>query len=305
MANASIGNVDGKICYDALNHRSKIFSTQLLTSVQEVRRAVEMAFAKATGTRFSMRVLTCGLNEEQLRAVTCHYHGHTVICEAVIPISQQGDSIAYYGWNDLSRRTNAQYRWQETDLLRQVMERDSHHQHDYGGYTVEVPSANHEWATTDVEALLAIYERTFSGYLIAFTPQSVAEMLSSNRVSVVRHNDLIVAVAMAEIATLATSTGNLKICEVSEVATHPDFQRRGLSHWAFGELMLDLHKLGIDVIFSETRAVSYGMMAVARDAGLMPCGRLEQHCVISSNCSEVGQDGQYGDLVVFALLPSR
>jgi hypothetical protein len=153
--------------------------------------------------------------------------------------------------------------------------------------------------------LLEIYRRTFSGYLVEFTSQSVLEMLRSNWVSLVRQNGLVVAVAMAEIATIAQDTGNLTICELSEVATHPDYQRLGLSHLAFGQLLQALVESNIQVIFSETRAASYGMMAVAFDAGLVPCGRLEQHCVISSNYSEVGQDGVYGDLVAFALPPRR
>ncbi len=304
MSNASIGKI-GHAYYDHANGRTKAFFTTLMTSLDEVRECLQQAFDQKRGSRFCVRVLTRNLSDEQLCSIRYFCRGQELACEAVIPINKSGDSIAYYGWNNKNRRTNYEHRQQEMELLHKVTTRRGHHQHDYTGYTVEVAIAKQDWGLNDAQELLEIYQRTFSGYLVEFTVKSVMDMLCSNWVSVVRCNDKIVAVAMAEIASIESGVGDLRICELSEVATHPDFQRRGLSHLAFGQLLQALVESKIDVIFSETRAASYGMMAVAHDAGLVSCGRLEQHCVISSTYSEVQQDGVYGDLVVFALPPAR
>ncbi len=304
MSNASIGKI-GQAYYDSANGRTKAFFTTLLTSVQEVRECLGQAFDEMRGSRFCVRVLTRNVSEEQLCSIRYICRGQELSCEAVIPINKQGDCIAYYGWNKKNRHTKSEHRQQEMELLHRVTTRLGHHQHDYTGYTVEVAIAKHDWEPKDAQDLLEIYRRTFSGYLVEFTAQSIMDMLCSNWVSVVRSDEKIVAVAMAEIAHIESGVGDLRICELSEVATHPDFQRRGLSHLAFGQLLQALVESKIDVIFSETRAASYGMMAVAHDAGLVSCGRLEQHCVISSPYSEVSQDGVYGDLVVFALPPAR
>lgn len=304
MSNASIGSI-GQAYYDSANCRTKAFFTTLMTSLEEVRACLRQAFEQMRGSRFCVRVMTRNLSEEQLCSVRFVCRGQELSCEAVILINRQGDRIAYYGWNKKSRRTNPDHRQQEMELLHKVTTRQGHKLHDYTGYTVEVAIAKQNWELKDAQELLEIYQRTFIGYLVEFTTSSIMDMLRSNWVSVVRSGDKIVAVAMAEIAQIELPVGNLQICELSEVATHPDFQRRGLSHLAFGQLLQALTESGIEVIFSETRAASYGMMAVAHDAGLVSCGRLEQHCVISSTYSEVGQDGQYGDLVVFALPPRR
>ncbi|MDO8509546.1 MAG: GNAT family N-acetyltransferase, partial [bacterium] len=142
-------------------------------------------------------------------------------------------------------------------------------------------------------------------YLVPFTIESVRQMLQSNCVVAVRHQGAIVAIAMGEIAECVVDGNVITISEISEVATHPDFQSKGLSHLAFRHLLTELRAKEIDLIFMEARAASYGMMAVGWDGGLLPCGRLEQHCLISSPFSDVGQDSVYGDLVVFALPPQR
>lgn len=303
--NASIGPI-GHPVYDRPNNRTKAFLTTVITTVAEIEEELENVLATALGTRICVRVLTSGLSWEQIQSVSCHHHGHRLVCEAVIPVNVNDDMcIVYFSWNDASRRTNKQQLADQMELLRKVTARDGHQKHDYTGYVTEVTVGKQDWATTDVDALLEIFQRAFSGYLVEFTSQSVTDMLRSNWVSVVRHNNVIVSVAMAEIATITTSAGTMQICELSEVATHPDFQRLGLSHMAFGQLLQALIVSDVQVIFSETRAISYGMMAVAHDAGMVPSGRLDQHCVIASLYSDAAQDGEYGNLVVYALPPRR
>lgn len=303
--NASIGPI-GHPVFDLPNNRTKAFLLTIFSKVEEIEDALENVLATARGTRICVRVLTRGLSAEQIHSVNCQYRGDRLICEVVIPVSVYDDScIVYYSWNDVSRRTNEHQLADQMELLRKVTARKGHNQHSYTGYTTEVAIEKQDWAETDVDALLEIFKRAFSGYLVEFTPQSVADMLCSNWVSVVRHDGVIVSVAMAEIATVTTSTGTMQICELSEVATHPTFQKLGLSHMAFGQLLQALKVSDVQVIFSETRAISYGMMAVAHDAGMVVCGRSDQHCVIASLYSDAEQDGEYGNLVVYALPPRR
>ncbi|HOX60390.1 MAG TPA: GNAT family N-acetyltransferase [Candidatus Magasanikbacteria bacterium] len=305
MLNSSIGLI-GMPYFDEKNDRTKAFYTTPLNREGEIKEVLDRFLVVARGTRLSVRLLARNIPDAILMEIVCSRAEVVLVCEAILPVNGSGLKIVYYGWNHDSRRTNLGRQSSENDLLGNVRSRQCPHFHDYSDFTVEFSVGREDWSQTDVSRLLEIYQRTFSGYLIDFTVETVRTMLETNWVSLIRCRERgeIVSVAMGELVEINAGGIVLSLSELSEVATHPDFQRRGLAHLAFSRLRDELVRAGVKVVFSETRAVSYGMMAVAHDAGFEVRGLLEQHCVISSPFSDSDQDGAYGDLVIFAL-PSR
>jgi len=305
MMESSIGRID-EVYFDSKNDRTKAFFTAILRTEKEVDINLNRFLHQARGTRLSLRLVVEGIPDNRLRTIFRPHLGQMMVCEAIIPITREGVKIVYYGWNDRERMTNPNLRAAERQLLDQVLKRRGAREHCYDDYEIEFSVQKKNWTRDDVQKLLEIYGRTFSGYLLEFTQASVTNMLENNLVSLVRRRQTgeIVAVAMGEMVEVEIGTRVLRLCELSEVATHPEFQRRGLSHLAFGKLRDELIQSHVEVIFSETRAASYGMMAVAHDAGFVVSGRLEEHCVISSPFSEIVQEGVYGDLIMFSL-PTR
>lgn len=299
--NVSIGQI-GIPYFDKANNRTKAFAVDICHSLAEIEQVIVRTLGiLCTGDRFAIRVLTRGIDKEILRHSTFHYHNMQINFEAMILIDGFDNYIIYYGWNRPAVRTTPCEQLQaQLELLGKVSIREHKPKVFGSNVVVRVFVGGEKWARFDVLRLLEIYTHAFSGYLVDFTYQSICEMLASNITAVTLVNGEIVAVAMAEIAEI---NKHLTIAEISEVATHQDFQRQGFAFLAMSNLIKKLDTMKLDVIFSEVRAASFGMMAVAIDCGLIPCGNLPKHCVISSPFSEVSQSDKYGDLVVFTKLP--
>lgn len=309
--NVSIG-VIGEVFFDAISNRTKAFLTVVCFSVAEVEQTIRAALGQTIlGDRATIRVITSGVSRSELLRSGFSHLGCQFACEAILPISTGDNYIVYYGWNralvgndrQLARITPAKQLAAQAELLEQVMARPKKVHTFSGNVTVEVCAGSDNWPDSDIARLLEIYTSTFSAYLVAFSKETIREMLANNETALVRVDGVIAAVSMAEIATLDYGGADLVIAEISEVATHPDFQRQGLSYLATRNLLQTLEDKKVDVVFSEVRAASFGMMAVAWDCGLVPCGLLQKHCIIASPFSEVGQADNYGDLAVFGLPP--
>lgn len=292
--NPSIGAI-GAPYNDATNSRVKGFFPRILNSIQAVHQTLETVPTEADRT--TIRVITDEtVSKKLLWASTEHFH-----CEAMIPIQGIGN-IVYYGHNRPVRQTAQSIRVQQRRLLEGITMRNSRQDQLSPGFSIcthiagTVPQLRRNAAK-----IAEIYQLTFNSYLVELDQLAVLSMLASNRVVAIQNSHGIVAVVMAEVATIDIGSRKLRLAEISEVATHPEYQRQGLSRFAYRRIVNDLQADGVDVIFSETRANHYGIMAVAWDSGLKPRGMLEQHCVISSNFEEVSQTGRFGDLVVFSL----
>ncbi len=304
MKNVSIGNI-GEAYFDAISDRTKAFLTVVCSSIEQIEQLIREALgAQVLGGRVAIRVIADGISEAQLRQSSFNCLGCVFVCEAVLPVNVSGKFIVYYGWNLPGHRsTPIDQVSAQADLLAKVMAKQKTTHVIAENTVVEMCNGESIFSDVDIDQLLHIYVSTFSAYLVEFTHEGIREMLGNNETALVRVNGAIVAVAMAEVAYVECGDEELVIAEISEVATHPDYQRRGLSYLATNSLCEVLKKRQIEVVFSEVRAASFGMMAVAWGCGLVPCGLLQKHCVISSLYSEVAQADEYGDLVVFGLPP--
>ena len=296
MSNASIGAI-GAPYYDLVNDRTKGFVTHLHKNVDEIEATLQGALTREQrGSRITLRIWAdASLNYNELNTV------RTLRLEAVVPVQGIGQ-IVYYGWNELGRRSESSVLCTQRKLLEEVQERTSRNCLLLPDYSICFTQHQaRDFTDADVEQLVQIYAQTFNSYLVELNAVAVRGMLAGNWVAVVRNPEQqIVAVVMAELAMLKVEGKSLRLAEISEVATHPDYKRRGLARAAYWKVVRALRKEGVEAIFTETRANHYAIMAVAWDVGLRPRGTLHQHCVISSEYSEVPQLSTYGDLVVFS-----
>lgn len=306
MSAVSIGSV-GSPYFDSINDRTKGFLTTVHCSLDAVRETLSGILAEhKRGSRMTIRVFTsAAVSRDAVRAITLSDGLRKMQCEALIPVERKGvDAIVYFGWNASSRYTSRALWDDEWELVSRATRRHNGHRVLPSGYRFCMTRCDARgYSPSDIQTLLTIYRRDYSGYLVEFTEASVREMLEVNWVATVRHEKTIVAVAMAELAEISVGTETLSLAEISEVATHPDHLRRGLGHATVSSLAARLQKQEIDVVYSETRANHYAIHAVTFDAGLRPWGMLMQHCVISSPFADLPQAGPHGDLVVFALPP--
>ncbi|PLX28586.1 hypothetical protein C0581_01630 [Candidatus Parcubacteria bacterium] len=305
MSNASIGQVGGKPYVDKKNDRVKGFGDELQTSIDIIEATLRRALQSLNGeSRFTMRVpVAHDMDLDRVREIRVNGGSVRVTCEAIVPINNdQVGAIAYFGGNRPERQTAYMTHVAEQACLNQAFahEMREHTLPDVCVIECHAPGEGN-WSDEDVEALVRIYEQAFSGYLVAFTHESVRGMLDGNLVAVVRHNGEIVSVVMAEIAELKTAGEVLRLAEISEVATSPQYHRRGFARMLYGVIVEHLRRAQIEVIFTEARANSVGIMVAARSAGLKPRGLLDQHCVISSEFTDVSQDTEHGSLFVFSL----
>lgn len=306
--NPSIGAI-GVAYADQVNDRTKGFFTEVHNSIEAVRGHLQRALeAPWFGSRETYRILADrSVREADLKELMVFYGERQLHCEAVIPVCNHDTvaHIAYYACNATDRRNSPAITSQEEMLLCAVVSRDRKRgKHEPNGYSVQLsmPTAI-TLDEADIRQLAEIYHKTFTSYLTELNMGAVWGMVEGNVVAVVRvDNKKIVAVAMAEVAEISLQgTAPLRIAEISEVSTHPEHQRRGLSRLAFSAVMDQLRRDNIHVVFSETRANHFAMMAVAYDCGLSPRGWLVQHCLIASCFSEVAQETKFGDLMVFSL----
>ena len=154
-----------------------------------------------------------------------------------------------------------------------------------------------------VRRLVVLYNKTYLGdYAFPITEETVSSILSRNTNVVIAAKDKftndIYSVAVGETASIPISVGgkvkNLSIAEISDAASDPDgHQERGYYSTIVCELARELVKLGMDVVYSETRAQSEAVLRATRKSGLRLMrdlkGRasiLHKHCIIGGARNE-------------------
>lgn len=305
MTNASIGQVGGRPYTDSRNDRVKGFGDVLQTSPAMINSSLRRAL-KALGneSRFTIRLpISRGVDLESVKRISVNHGQIKVTCEAIILVNNEVISaIAYFGGNRPERQTSTQIVEAEKQCLKNALVYQPKKRGLTNSYTVKysAPRSN-SWSPLDITRLVEIYDLAFLGYLTDFTEESVEGMLTDNLVALLYRKEKIVSVVMAEIANLSLAGQNISLAEISEVATHPEFQRQGFARLLYRVVIEKLHQMQTDVIFTEARANSTGILIAASSNGLVPMGRLEQHCVISSKFTDVRQEGIYGNLFVLSL----
>jgi ribosomal protein S18 acetylase RimI-like enzyme len=305
MSNASIGQI-GKPYYDKANNRVKWFNTNIQRNIQEVLSTLNQGISflqNSPADRLAIRFITNEISFEELSRISISCFDNQIEMESYIPIDNKRAMVDFGTVIGIRKPSNSTEN-SEKFLLQSVIERGKKIRNISNNYSIESHGPQSQWSQKDAERLIQIYERTFSGYLIEFTVDSIMEMLQSNAVAVVRDSkEKIVSVAMAEIARIDLSDGSrISISEISEVATDPEHRGNGFATNLYISLITWLEaQKEVPIIFTEARANHAAIMSAAYKAGMKPCGKKPAHCIISSPFTEVKQPNPYGSLVIMAL----
>lgn len=304
-ANVSIGSI-GKPYYDSTNDRTKAFIPTIVETQAQARDLLQDIMKTMQGNRMTVRIL-CGQNIDSasLSGIEGKIGNWDCCLEGFVPVRNgKAKAIAYFGANQPERQPSPDTIAAEKCLLDEICRSHTKHPHSLPvGFSLEAKSPDEpgNFNCNDIDRLIEIYSSSFTGYLASFDRDNINAMLIGNYVAIVRDSKRrIAAIAMAERAKISYDANSFTIAEISEVATHPEFHKRGFGHITFGALVERLHSDNIDLVFSEVRANHYGIIAIALDSGMIPRGHLPAHCVISSRFSEVEQESRYGNLFIMA-----
>jgi ribosomal protein S18 acetylase RimI-like enzyme len=200
------------------------------------------------------------------------------------------DDVMEYEQHSLGRILNISPR---TDALQREM---------LLGYEISILNPQCQDAEEIAELLETAYTR--NGRLIMWydpTHENVFDVLQNSLTAVARCNDDIISVAVGEIGDpIETAYGQLRICEISDCATHPDYRGRGLSEACNEMLLAELN--GMDVVYWETRAPWSPINRVVARCGGEYFGTLPLAVRIGGprDPGFPNGDPEYEDLYVFA-----
>lgn len=289
----SIGRTDG-IEYDPVSDRWKGLIPVVAQDVGEIRHHLDKCVREAAedGTRLTVRIFTDFQDLNTLQGVSLPWRDSIVRCEAFIPVRNGG--VAYFGGNTTVRRNDDRVVSEEQKLLARATATPPKKHEPPPNYKVEILQ---HVTRLDVVDLVEIYGASYTSYITEFTPAMIQRMVFDNAAAVVRNSDgRIVAISQGETAEIPEI--GMKLVEISDTATHPNYRSLGLTTLCKLELLRCLAAPDT-VIFAESRAVSMGVLRQNHSIGMRVGGRLERHCKISSDQQDVLQEGEYGNMVVF------
>ena len=290
----SIGPV-GYPSYDAGNDRVKLLSEGIHSSAETVNRSLEDAIDL---------MVEHGASRLTARFVTQFPYGGNVEARIQLNNGFSGMFITYVGINLPSRRPSEREYTDEEELLGQVLSREPSPRRPLPeGYQVEfLETAN--LRESDIPDLVTLYRDEFPTYTAVLDEGSVRQMVQNSIVYAVRNSSgRIVSTAVAEIAKIPTERGELRICELSEMATSNGEKGKGLVTSATDRLIDEIRDR-VDMIYAEARAPHLPINRSFRNLGFQYGGRLRRHCTLSG-AREVEVHGPHEDLNVWYMLPHQ
>lgn len=319
LTSPSVGRI-GEAAYDPKNDRIKGFLLPPAYSVSELgevmTRHVTAIPEAGQVSRITVRVLTgADLTFSELSKFNCQLGGKPVSLDGAIPLPENPlhlKYIAYFGGSNPDRLPSAEVIAAERLILSQAQTevKTTLPSNLPEGYTVQLkPSRSLEGLSeADVNRLVEIYTKTFTGYLYDFNVQIVKDMAHSAVVGLVRDpTGKIVSVTMGEIIP---PLAGVKLAEISDSATDPllkeaDPQAKNVNFWAKEAVLRHLVNKGADIVYTESRAGWKAVLRANSWLGLTPCGYLPRSCIMGSERESVPdpENNGFGNLVIMALLP--
>lgn len=295
----SVGAV-GTVKYDAVSDRLKGLLTSIATSPEGAGSQLQkyLAPTRPPSSRLTVRLfVTPNVTKEDLDEIHLPWRGGEIRCEAYIPMALNDvGGLVYFGGNAAERGVSTPEEvTKERELLRGVTTRAVNGS--------RIPEETFEVldhpAEQDVTDLLAVYDESYSDYIVAFNRGTIMAMCRNNLVVVARSTEgRIVAVSQGEVVNLPDL--NLKLVELTETATLPAYRSRGLTTFCKKKI-IETVAAPRTQIYAESRANWGGVLRQNHSIGMKIAGRLERHCLISSNSQDIRQTSKYGNLVVFHL----
>ncbi len=282
--------------YDGRNGRIKGFHNRIAEPegmcrlLQGVRRMME-AHGAGRGT---LRVLApaAGLRRTMDSAAAEGFEA-----EAAIPHREY--AIVYLGRNTGQRAPAPGVLAAEREDLRAAIES---HRGSGGsaaeGFSIDAPSPD---SREDVRALVSLWRQAFTSYIFPIEFDTVRDVLSddANLCFVARAGGRIVSSLVAERAAVDVEHVRLRLCELSEFATEPEFRGRGLMTMLQRAAIGATREVWPDAaIYAENRAEEPGSYRSSLRAGMHYGGTLMQHCTIEGDRRAFGQEGRHENLHV-------
>lgn len=135
----------------------------------------------------------------------------------------------------------------------------------------------------DIDQIAELYKGIFRTYPVPLNDPSYLRTLmrADYLFMVVEHNGEIVSCASADM--------NIKYrnAEITDCASNPKFQGKGLMTSLIYQLEKEIEKLGIRCVYSLARALSPGMNVVFKKLGYLYTGRLVNNCNIAGSFEDI------------------
>lgn len=192
--------------------------------------------------------------------------------EAVLPIAGTDLGVVYIGANKPDRfvpaeRIEAHARVLESAAASPISPTHSH-VFERDGITARLVDP------TDTASILDSFAELYRAFNYDETQTEAILSSSENIIAYAELGGLVVSTAMAESATISIKGfGDLKLVEITEASTHPDYRRRGLYSAISGFLIQQLiqmrrdNKNPIDVLYGESNLATPGVLYAARQNG--------------------------------------
>jgi len=278
--------------FDERNNRVKFFSTDIHTE----RRTIDSLLAQCVGlmrqenaTRVNARFLSSG-----------NYESEDI--EATIPLNNgfSGIEILFVGINDPERMSSAEVLEEEERILAEACPPERHIRKIPDEYKIEHLKTLQDG---DIDTLVELYSEAFTTYTSPLDHESIREMVENSEVYVARYKPTgrIVSVSVAEIAELKTPVGNIRVCELSEMATFREHRGKGLVTATTYALTRAIRNR-VDMMFAEARACHMPVNRAFHNMEFRYAGRLNKQCILSGD-HEVIEEGPYENLNVWYMLP--
>ncbi len=228
--------------------------------------------------------------------------------EVAVPLNNgySGVNLVFAGSNTPERIAPQRIRVYQEEILEEVLARkDLDIAHPYGINFERLLTEN--LTEQDIIDLEDLYDRAFVKYTVDLNQDTIRNMVNDTTTYVARdqENAKIVAASVAEIAPLNTGRGLFRFCEISEMATLPEYRSRGISTYLTAMMINEIRE-NVDFLHAQARAVHPAVNHVFRKLGFDAQGILPQHCIIAGRTKngELVEEG-LGDLRVYSMLPQH
>lgn len=286
--------------YDKGNDRVKGFCTQSIEESSQLEKRIkelEIISQEKKATRIIARFI--------VKSEVAIPDNLKKNIEAIIPLDSrfEGYLLLYYGKNSekryadeevIKRQRNAAVEIENATLFAGNSAIEIPRKEDVVLRIVK-PSTDEREFRRFARSLLKLYKESYYGdYAFPMTTETVSSLIKkdTNIVVIVENEKDILSVGVGETIQIPIKFPEkrviLKMAEISDAATPEKYKGKGYYSLIASELMRELTKIGVDIVYGEARASSKAVQKVcaksgrriARD-GLGRAAILHKHCIIS------------------------
>ena len=298
---SSIGKV-GEPYVDEANKRVKWLCTDPVLTSKDLENKLEI-FNKSFGIDNTTRITARLFVKKNLLGKIGEY------VEATIPLDGRFSdfSLVYLGRNTKDRLDSHYLCAAELEVARLIYKYEK--SVDYGQAVYSVTSKNGfdgraARILDDINPLdvVDLYKNVYNGYTFDLNEDNVKKLLQnqSNVKAFILKDKKVVSIGVAELCEVSVGKKKFTFAELSDAATHKEYQNSGLYIATSSLLMKYLSSMNVDLVYGEARAAHIGVNIACRRSGRQFYGVLQKHCVISGH-KDFNEKGPYENLNVWAL----